>query len=90
MGYAGTSVSLAGSLNVDGDDPGTLWQYLERSKQRGGRVISIIMDNGINLSPETAQNLQKLTDKDKQDLNQFIMAESMHTCTICVAVEIVL
>ncbi|KAK5166257.1 Mitochondrial import inner membrane translocase subunit tim8 [Saxophila tyrrhenica] len=34
------------------------------------------MDNNINLSPETASNLQKLSDKDKQDLNQFIMAES--------------
>ncbi len=35
------------------------------------------MDNGINLSPDLAQNLQNLSDKDKQDLNQFIMAEGI-------------
>jgi hypothetical protein len=33
------------------------------------------LDTMDNLSPETVQGLQKLSDKDKQELNQFITQE---------------
>lgn len=34
------------------------------------------MDGSMNISPETAQSLQNLSNKDKQELNQFITHES--------------
>jgi hypothetical protein len=36
------------------------------------------MDGSMSISPETAQNLQSLSDKDKQELNQFIQHESTY------------
>jgi hypothetical protein len=37
------------------------------------------MDNGLNLSPETVSNLQNLSEKDKQELSQFVTQESRFT-----------
>lgn len=37
--------------------------------------------DSLNISPETAQGLQNLSQKDRQELNQFVLQESTATLT---------
>jgi mitochondrial import inner membrane translocase subunit TIM8 len=47
-------------------------------------------DTMDNLSPETVQGLQKLSDKDKQELNQFITQEGRQRYTTLSAISLIL